>query len=66
MKIKRNKKIKKLLNSKKSNKFGDQIKSCFACGVIITDKNTILCPNCKTNLININNKYKNIKKKMED
>lgn len=66
MKIKRNKKIKKLLNSNKSDIFGDKIKLCPACSAIILDKNAILCPNCKTNLNNKNNKNKIIKRKMED
>lgn len=66
MKIKRNKKLKKLLNSNKSDIFGDKIKLCPACGATILDKNAILCPNCKTNLNKINKKYKIIKKKMKD
>ncbi len=66
MKIKRNKKLKKLLNSNKRDIFGDKIKLCPACSATILDKNAILCPNCKTNLNNKNNKYKIIKRKMED
>lgn len=66
MKIKRNKKLKKLLNSNKSDIFGDKIKLCPVCSATILDKNAILCPNCKTNLNNINNKYKIIKNKLED
>ncbi len=63
MKIKRNKKLKNLLNSNKNHRIGDKIKICFACRATISEKDTLLCPNCKTNLINKNNINKYIKNK---
>jgi uncharacterized paraquat-inducible protein A len=59
MKIARNKKLKNLIKSKKNLKFGDKMRICFACGAIVTEKNQVLCPYCRTNLIN--KKKNNIK-----
>lgn len=62
MKKIRNKKLKNLLGSNKIHRFGDEIKICYACGAAVSEKDALLCPYCKTNLINKNKLDKYIKK----